>query len=128
MVKGMGNRLAILIASAIGSSVTATTVTCAQEPFDGARQVTHSQTYDPSFSPNGKRMVFISVIAGREQLFTADLDGAHGRVTAMRSTSRSVGTVLAEPTVRSSPRKQTGQQGLDSLSLARVEWTVLNDW
>ena len=58
MVKGMGNRLAILIATAIGSS----------------------------------------------------------------------GTVLAEPTVRSSPRKQTGQQGLDSLSLARVEWTVLNDW
>lgn len=40
-----------------------------------AYQLTHSIVYDPSFSPDGKRMVYNIVILGREQLFTMNVDG-----------------------------------------------------
>jgi dipeptidyl aminopeptidase/acylaminoacyl peptidase len=40
-----------------------------------AYEITYSQTYDPSLSPDGKRMVFISAVAGREQLFIGNIDG-----------------------------------------------------
>jgi Tol biopolymer transport system component len=39
-------------------------------------QVTHSQNMDPSPGPDGKRLVFISVIAGKEQLFTMNADAS----------------------------------------------------
>ena len=45
--------------------------------FGLAYQVTHSATVDPSFSPAGKRMVYITGVAGREQLFTADVNGSN---------------------------------------------------
>jgi TolB protein len=45
-------------------------------PLGQAYQLTHSINVDPSFSPDGKRMVFISVIADREQLFTMNADGS----------------------------------------------------
>jgi TolB protein len=38
-------------------------------------QLTHAQNFDPSPSPDGKKLVFISVISGKEQLFTMDADG-----------------------------------------------------
>jgi TolB protein len=38
-------------------------------------QITHAQNLDPSPSPDGKKLVFISVISGKEQLFTMDTDG-----------------------------------------------------
>jgi TolB protein len=38
-------------------------------------QLTHAQNLDPSPSPDGKKLVFISVISGKEQLFTMDVDG-----------------------------------------------------
>jgi TolB protein len=38
-------------------------------------QITHAQNYDPSPSPDGKKLVFISMISGKEQLFTMDVDG-----------------------------------------------------
>jgi Tol biopolymer transport system component len=38
-------------------------------------QLSHSQNMDPSPSPDGKKLVFISVISGKEQLFTMDVDG-----------------------------------------------------
>src|SRR4051794_32287608 len=38
-------------------------------------QLSHSQNMDPSPSPGGKKLVFISVISGKEQLFTMDADG-----------------------------------------------------
>src|SRR5436305_11907547 len=38
-------------------------------------QLTHAQNFDPSPSPDGKKFVFISVISGKEQLFTMDADG-----------------------------------------------------
>jgi TolB protein len=41
-----------------------------------AYQLTHSVNADPSLSPDGKRMVFISVVSGREQLFTMHSDGS----------------------------------------------------
>ena len=50
---------------------------CAQsEALSLAYQLTHSVTVDPTFSPDGKRMVFISVSLGREQLFAMNLDGS----------------------------------------------------
>jgi TolB protein len=45
-------------------------------PLGLAYQLSHSINADPSFSPEGKRMVFISVIAGREQLFVMNADGS----------------------------------------------------
>jgi TolB protein len=42
-----------------------------------ACQLTHSANIDPSLAPDGARMVYISIVAGREQLFVADIDGAH---------------------------------------------------
>jgi len=48
----------------------------AQSPGPGqAHQVTHSANYDPSLSPDGRAMVYISDVAGREQLFVRSLDG-----------------------------------------------------
>lgn len=38
-------------------------------------QLTHAQNLDPSPSADGKKLVFISVISGKEQLFTMDTDG-----------------------------------------------------
>jgi TolB protein len=38
-------------------------------------QLTHALNLDPSPSPDGKKVVFISVISGNEQLFTMDTDG-----------------------------------------------------
>ena len=44
-------------------------------PLGQAYQVTYSVNYDPSFSPDGKQAVYISVIDGREQLFIMNADG-----------------------------------------------------
>ena len=40
-----------------------------------AYQLTHSYNFDPSESPDGKRLVFIRIIEGREQLFVMHSDG-----------------------------------------------------
>jgi TolB protein len=45
-------------------------------PLGLAYQLTHSITADPSFSPDGTRMVYLVVVAGREQLFVANVDGS----------------------------------------------------
>jgi len=39
--------------------------------------ITYSENYDPTLSPDGKRMIFIKLLEGREQLFMADSDGRH---------------------------------------------------
>jgi TolB protein len=44
-----------------------------------ARQITHSATYDPSFSPDGREMVYIRDVAGHEQLFVGSADGTSAR-------------------------------------------------
>jgi TolB protein len=48
-------------------------------PITLAYQLTHSETLDPSLSPDGKRMVYITVVAGKEQLFAMNLDGSNPR-------------------------------------------------
>ncbi|HEY6174140.1 MAG TPA: hypothetical protein VIX73_06840 [Kofleriaceae bacterium] len=44
-------------------------------PLGYAHQLSHSITDSPSPAPDGKRMVYIVVVAGVEQLFVANLDG-----------------------------------------------------
>ncbi len=44
-----------------------------------AYQFSHSVNDSPSFSPDGEEMVFISVVAGKEQLFRMRLDGSQVR-------------------------------------------------
>ena len=41
-----------------------------------AYQLSHTTKYDPSLSPDGQRMVYITVIDGREQLFIMKVDGS----------------------------------------------------
>lgn len=36
---------------------------------------TYSQNYDPTLSPDGKQMIFLKVIEGKEQMFVANVDG-----------------------------------------------------
>ncbi len=40
-----------------------------------AYQLTHSAKYDPAPSPDGRKLVYIEVVQGREQLFIMDVDG-----------------------------------------------------
>jgi TolB protein len=49
----------------------------AAAPIEKAVQVTHGNNSDPSFSPDGRRMVVIATVEGREQLSTMDVDGSH---------------------------------------------------
>lgn len=44
-----------------------------------AMPITFSQNYDPTLSPDGKRMIFLKLLAGREQLFIANADGTGER-------------------------------------------------
>lgn len=45
-------------------------------PPGRAYQLTHAVTADPSPAPDGRRMVYLSVVADREQLFVSNLDGS----------------------------------------------------
>jgi len=48
-------------------------------PLGVAQPITYSQNYDPTLSPDGKRMIFIKLLEGHEQLFMADSDGRDER-------------------------------------------------
>ena len=50
-----------------------------ETPRPVAPAVVALDAFDPSPSPDGRRMVVIRVVDGREQLFIMDLDGAHPR-------------------------------------------------
>ena len=52
-------------------------VSGAELPLAIPVQITHAQNFDPSPSPDGKRLVYISVIAGKEQLFIMNVDGSN---------------------------------------------------
>src|ERR1700722_16003483 len=43
--------------------------------FSAARQVTHGNDSDPSFAPDGRRMVVVTTMNGREQLSILKVDG-----------------------------------------------------
>jgi TolB protein len=49
----------------------------ADRPMSIPIQITHAQNMDSSPSPDGKRLVYISVIAGKEQLFAMNVDGSN---------------------------------------------------
>src|SRR5256885_8906007 len=49
----------------------------AEPPLSIPIQITHAQNLDPSPSPDNKRLVFISVMSGKEQLFTMNVDGSN---------------------------------------------------
>lgn len=52
-------------------------VACSQyRPITLPYQLTHSVNDSPSFSPDGKRIVYISTVSGKEQLFIAQVDGS----------------------------------------------------
>jgi TolB protein len=57
----------------------ATVVSAQDRPITLAYQVTHSVNMDPTFSPDGTEMVYISIIDGKEQLFRADIAGRHSK-------------------------------------------------
>ena len=66
----------LLAFACLAAGVLAATPASAQDPpFGLARQLTRSITMDPAPSPDGKRLVYIVVVAGVEQLFTAGIDG-----------------------------------------------------
>ena len=69
----MVSRLSLLLASA--AMVHCAEVRAQSGPISRARQVTASFTFDLVPSPDGRRAVVIRVIAGREQLFTMNMDG-----------------------------------------------------
>ena len=48
-------------------------------PVSIAYQLTHSVNVDPTFSPDGSEVVYIAVIAGKEQLFRMGIDGTNPR-------------------------------------------------
>ena len=64
-----------LIAAGAGLSAS---LAAAQAPGP-ALPVTYSYNFDPTLSPDGKRIVFIKILEGREQLFIANIDGTGER-------------------------------------------------
>ena len=49
------------------------------KPLSAAYQITYAKNYDPSPAPDGKHLVYISMVAGREQLFVMNVDGSGSR-------------------------------------------------
>lgn len=49
----------------------------AEPPLSIPIQITHAQNFDSSPSPDGKRLVYISMVSGREQLFAMNVDGSN---------------------------------------------------
>ena len=78
-------RLAVL--AAVTAAAAAARASTAQDTaLSRARQVTYSENYDPSLSPDGHSMVYISAVAGREQLFVRSIDGREIRQLTTDST------------------------------------------
>src|ERR1700750_1403917 len=55
------------------------TRTAQQLPMGIAIPTTYSLNYDPTLSPDGKRMIFLKLLEGREQMFVANPDGTDER-------------------------------------------------
>jgi TolB protein len=73
----MGTRLVSLTLFLVSFSLL--TANSAELPLAIPIQITHAQNFDPSPSPDGKRLVYISMISGKEQLFTMNVDGSNSR-------------------------------------------------
>jgi TolB protein len=61
---------------ALAATVCTWAMTVLSAPLTLPYQLTHSQNMDPSPSPDGKRLVYISVTAAKEQLFMMNADGS----------------------------------------------------
>jgi TolB protein len=48
-------------------------------PITLSYQLTHSVNMDPTISPDGKEMIYISIIDGKEQLFRSTIDGSNSK-------------------------------------------------
>jgi TolB protein len=75
-IMGYDRALVVFAASLVAALVFMRPADSAELPFSIPVQITHAQNFDPSPSPDGKRLVFISVISGKEQLFTMNPDGS----------------------------------------------------
>ena len=60
----------------LGALVVLISTSTLAAPLTLPYQLTHSQNMDPSLRPDGQRLVYISVISGKEQLFTVNADGS----------------------------------------------------
>src|SRR6266446_3416751 len=61
----------------VGVSLVCQRVAGQSKPISLAYQITHVDNATPALSPDGKRMIYESVIDGKEQLFSMDLDGSN---------------------------------------------------
>ena len=52
-------------------------VAAVDRPISIPVQITHAQNFDPFPSPDGEKLVFISMLSGKEQLFTMNVDGSN---------------------------------------------------
>ena len=52
----------------------------ADHPLSLPIQIAHAQAFDPSPFPDGKQLVYISVVSGEEQLFVMNQNGDNVRV------------------------------------------------
>ena len=78
MKQGPSKRIGIVVAAFGGAwSLLSIPGRCAELPLSIPVQITHSQNLDPSPSPDGKRLVYISVVSGKEHLFTMNVDGSN---------------------------------------------------
>lgn len=59
-----------------------------QAPTAAAVPITYSHNYDPTLSPDGKRMIFLKQLEGHEQLFIADVDGRNERQLTREPTDK----------------------------------------
>ena len=91
-------------------------------PFGLARQVTGSITIDPSFSPDGARMVYITAVAGVQQLFIARPDGSEPTQITHDAFDHEVSfsaiASMAAITPRTEGRSSSGYIGSERTSLA----------
>lgn len=74
----MTHRFAALLAAFAALALPAS-VRAQRVPAGLAWQLTHSYNLDPSFAPDGRRLVYIAMIEGREQLFVMNADGTGQR-------------------------------------------------
>jgi Tol biopolymer transport system component len=74
----MKSVLALSVASFV--ALAAATIAAAQAPRPSlAFQLTHVDTGEPFFSPDGKQLVYESAVAGKYQLFVMNVDGSDVR-------------------------------------------------
>ena len=65
----------VKLALGMAAAMLAASAAAQDRPIGVAHQLTYSYNLDNSLSPDGRRMVFIRIIEGREQLFIMNTDG-----------------------------------------------------